>query len=98
MMKKFIFGAIAAAFLLSAPLAAQAETKDVAKTTCKEFLSDKDDMPLLIMWIDGYLSAASDNTVFSQEWQQKLGQHLGEFCGKNPDKTIMDAMNALPSE
>lgn len=97
-MKKLIFGAIAVALLLVAPLAAQAETRDVAKTTCKEFMNDKDDMPLLIMWIDGYLSAASDNTVFSAEWQQKLGKHMGEFCTKNPDKTIMDAMDALPSE
>jgi hypothetical protein len=97
-MKKIIFGAIVATFLFSSPLVAQAETKDVAKTTCKELLSDQDNMPLLIMWIDGYLSAESDNTVFSQEWQQKLGKHLGEFCAKNPDKTIMDAMNALPSE
>ncbi len=97
-MKKFIFGAVAATFLFAAPMAAQAETKDVAKTTCQEFMSDKDDMPLLIMWIDGYLSAQSDNTVFSKEWQEKLGSHLGEFCTKNPNKTIMDAMDALPDE
>ena len=41
-MKNYIFGAIIASFLLSAPLVAQAETRDVMKITCKEFVSDKD--------------------------------------------------------
>ncbi len=96
MIKKILFCAVAATVLFTTPPAVQAETKDVAKVTCQEFMNDKDDMPLLIMWIDGYLSAASDNTVFSKEWQVKLGKHMGEFCTKNPNKTIMDAMDALP--
>lgn len=97
-MKNYIFGAIIASFLLSAPLAAQAETRDVMKITCKEFVSDKDNIPLMMMWIDGYLSAESDNTAISDEWTKKLGEHMGEFCAKNPDKTMKDAIDALPSE
>lgn len=97
-MKNYIFGAIIASFLLSVPLAAQAETKDIMKTTCKELISDQNDRPLLMMWIDGYLSAESDNTVISDEWTKKLGEHMGEFCAKNPDKTIREAIDALPSE
>ena len=97
-MKNYIFGAIIASFLLSVPLVAQAETKDVMKTTCKELVSDQKDMPLLMMWIDGYLSAESDNTVISDEWSKKLDNHMNEFCSKNPNKTIKDAIDALPSE
>ena len=53
---------------------------------------------MMLMWIDGYMSGKSDNTVISDEWMEKLGMHLGTYCGKNPGKTIMDAMEAMPAE
>ncbi len=96
-MKKLLI-MLALTVMCGAPLAAQAAEQDVAKITCKEFLAEKEHMPLMIMWIDGYLSAQSDNTVLSEEWTQKLGMHMGTFCSANPDKTIMDAMEALPEE
>ena len=61
-------------------------------------LMDKDNMPMMLMWIDGYMSGKSDNTVISDAWMEKLGMHLGTYCGKNPGKTIMDAMEAMPAE
>ena len=97
-MKKLFFAAAAAAMLCGAPLASQAADQDVAKVSCKEFLDSKENMPMMIMWIDGYMSAQSDNTVLSEEWIQKLGTHLGSFCAQNPSKTIMDAIEAMPAE
>ncbi len=52
-------------------------------------------MPLIIMWIDGYLSAASDNTVMDDNYTKELGVHLGTYCKQNPDATIMDAMDSI---
>ena len=97
-MKKMLLAVAAAAVLCGAPFASQAADQDMAKITCKDFLADQANMPLMIMWIDGYMSAQSENTVLSEEWIQKLGMHLGMFCGKNPDKTIMQAMEAMPAE
>ena len=88
---------MAGALLLSSfSGSAHAEEQDMAKIPCKEFLADQKNMPLMIMWIDGYMSGKSDNTTISDEWIEKLGKHLGEFCGKNPGKTIMQAMEAMP--
>ena len=77
-------------------LAHAAGEQDMAKISCKDFLSDTQNMPMMIMWMDGYMSGKSDNTTMSNEWIEKFGKHLGEFCGKNPGKTIMQAMEAMP--
>ncbi len=97
-MKKILLSAVAAAVLCAAPFAAKAVDQDMAKITCKDFLADKANMPMMIMWIDGYMSAKSDNTLMNDEWIEKLGMHLGMFCGKNPGKTIMEAIEAMPAE
>ena len=95
-MKKLLFAAVAAAMLFCAPVSAQAEDQDMAKITCKEFLESKENISLLLMWIDGYMSAKSNNTVLSDSWMEKLGTHMGTYCGKNPTKTVMEAMEAMP--
>ena len=43
--------------------AVQAEETDVAKVKCSEFIQDKESMGMLLMWLDGYASQKSDNTV-----------------------------------
>lgn len=96
-MKKLLLTTFAVALLCAAPFAAKAEDQDMAKITCKEFLADKENMPIMIMWIDGYMSGKSDNTVLGQAWIEKLGMHLGMFCGKNPSKTIMEAIESMPA-
>lgn len=69
---------------------------DIMKVGCKEFVSDtQENIGLTLMWVDGYMSAKSDNTKMNDEWIQKLGTHLGTFCGKNPTKTLGDAIAAM---
>ena len=97
-MKKVLLTAVAVSMLFAAPFTSYATEQDVAKITCKEFLGDKDNKPMMHMWIDGYMSGKSDNTVISDAWMEKLGMQLGTYCGKNPGKTIMDAMEAMPAE
>ena len=60
--------------------AVQAEETDVAKVKCSEFIQDKESMGMLLMWLDGYASQKSDNTVLSDEWIEKLGAHMGKYC------------------
>ena len=97
-MKRFVLSTLVAAFVFAAPYSALAagNEQDMAKITCKEFLSDESKISHLLMWIDGYLSAKSDNTIMSNEWIEKLGMHLGMFCAQNPGKTIMQAIDAMP--
>ena len=48
------------------------------------------------MWIDGYMSGKSDNTMMDNAWMEKLGTHMGKYCASNPQKTIMDAIENMP--
>ena len=95
-MKKILM-ALFLAGVLCAPIASMAENVDMAKVSCKDFMeSGKDGMGMMLTWIDGYMSAKSDNTVMSEEWMEKLGTHMGTYCAKNPQKTIMAAIEAMP--
>ena len=94
-MKKLVFSCLLAAFL-AVPTLSSAEEIDMAKVSCKEFLGSGDNIGMMLTWIDGYMSAKSDNTVMSNEWMEKLGTHMGSYCQKNPGKTIMQAMEAMP--
>lgn len=97
-MKKLLASAVAALALTVTANVASAEEQDVAKIKCSEFLQSGSTMPLLIMWIDGYLSAASDNTTMDDAYIEELGNKLGEFCGKNKNATLWDAISSLSDE
>ena len=94
-MKKLLTSAVAALALTVTANVASAEEQDVAKIKCSEFIQSGNSMTLLIMWIDGYLSAASGNTTFSDAYAEQLGSKLGEFCGTNQNATLLDAINSL---
>jgi acid stress chaperone HdeB len=70
--------------------------QDMLKTTCKNFLADEQGIGAMLMWIDGYLSAKSENTVLNEEWMKKLGLHMGTYCAQNNAKTVGDALDNLP--
>ena len=96
--EKSLLAALVAATLCIPAVASADDETDMAKITCKEFLSaGESEMGLMLTWIDGYMSARSDNTMMSKAWMEKLGAHMASFCSSNPGKTIMDAMNAVPS-
>lgn len=96
--EKSLLAALIAATLCIPAVASADDETDMAKITCKEFLSaGESEMGLMLTWIDGHMSARSDNTMMSKAWMEKLGAHMASFCSSNPGKTIMDAMNAVPS-
>ncbi len=99
-MKKFFMAAlIAAALSMPALASADDDVIDLSKITCTDFrnLSDNERC-LMFFWMDGYMSAKSDNTKISTAWMVKLGDHIGTYCSTHPGKTIMDAMEAFPAE
>lgn len=94
-MKKFLIAATMATLLVGGLSNAYAEEQDIAQIKCSEFIQDKDHMGMVLMWLDGYASQKSDNTVISDEWLEKLGLHMAKFCSENPDTGILDAMGAM---
>ena len=52
-------------------------------------------MGMFLMWLDGYASQKSGNTVLSNEWIEKLGAHMGKYCSENPNASILEAAQAM---
>lgn len=90
--------AVALALLCAAPFSVRAAEIDVAGIKCRELLAGEAQFPLVLMWVDGYMSAASDNTVLSEEWLARLAGHLGTYCATHPARTVMDAMQAMTAD
>ncbi len=94
-MKKALLTVALTTAILAGGSLVQAEEIDVAQVKCSDFIQDKDNMGLILMWLDGYASQKSDNTVLSDEWFSKLSAHMGKFCSENPDTPILEAAQAL---
>lgn len=94
-MKKML-ALVALLALMAMPSLVKAEENvDIAKIPCNGFLElAEDEMAGFIFWIDGYLSAKSGDTTMNDAYIERLGTHLGTFCGNNPNKTLMDAIKA----
>ncbi len=85
-----------AAMIIAAPAFADTNEVDVGKITCGEFLkADDNGKTFMLTWIDGYMSAQSENTVMSNEWMAKLGTFLATYCTKNPNTTVLDAVGNM---
>jgi HdeA/HdeB family len=88
----FLFGAFLAALCLAGP-AAHAQSLDLSRMTCKEFLdSDKVRKDTIIAWLDGYY--LDQNTTGPVMRFDKFAgdlQKLTEYCTPNPALELIDA-------
>ena len=75
-------------FVLAVP--AQAQTVDLSKTSCKEFLaSGKDGIALIWAWLYGYYADQDADPIVDFGKLTSQGQKLAEQCAKSPDKDII---------
>jgi acid stress chaperone HdeB len=88
---KHILGVATAALLLAIP-SAQAQRLDVSTIKCKDFLaSSTDNIAFIMMWLQGYYSAEDSSPVIDFDKMKKDGIKLAEYCGKNPDDSLITA-------
>lgn len=85
-MKKLLM----AMLLASMPLAANAWEFDMSTITCTDMAEDEELGQMMIFWLDGYISAAKSDTNISEEWIDKLGNVLGDACGKDPNRKLLN--------
>jgi hypothetical protein len=70
---------------------------DMAKATCNDALEEKDRQALkaVLIWIDGYLSAKTGDTVVDAYQLQRLAERLESSCRANPSMLLMDAVKKI---
>lgn len=70
------------------------EEFDIATMTCRESSKDEDEEALII-WLDGYLTAAAGRTESSERDMEALGNFIETECRKDPNQTILSIIEKL---
>lgn len=81
-----------AAALMISTAPANAVVLDLSTMTCKQFIESGDDgIKMVLTWMDGWYKGDSDEAVIDTEVFVKNAKKFGEYCGKNPTMSIVNA-------
>jgi len=109
-MKKAIAASVlAGALLLSVAPSAHAKKSKVAEDlnfgvyTCASFLQDAstataEDLGAVFLWLDGYLSGVSGDTVLTWKGLEDFGQKLVKYCADHRKVKLLDAAKTVGIE
>jgi acid stress chaperone HdeB len=82
--------------LLAYCSAASAEDIDLSTWTCKKFQSaSKDDIGVILAWLDGYYRDQDDPPVINTDQFVANAKKLGEYCSAHPDQGLITATDKL---
>jgi acid stress chaperone HdeB len=98
---KFIASAIGALAigLVAGGAPAFATSIDLSTWTCAKFqAADKDDIGVILAWMDGYYRNEDDPPVIDTEKFVANAKKLGDYCSKHPDIGIITAADELFSK
>ncbi len=93
-MKRLLMLGIAAVVLAATP--AQAEKLDLSTITCKKFFDyNKENIGLLLTWLEGYYSGDDDDPVIDFDKMAVNAKKLGEYCASNPTIGLITAAEKI---
>jgi acid stress chaperone HdeB len=98
---KYAVGAasVLLAGLLAGTTPAFSTSIDLSTWTCAKFqAADKDDIGIILAWMDGYYRDEDDPPVIDTEKFVANAKKLGEYCSKHPDIGIVTAADELFSK
>jgi len=85
---------MAAAMFAAAP--AHAQVVDMSKLRCDDFLkSGKDAIAYIVIWLDGYHTGEDDPPTMDFGALAAQIEKYGDYCSKNPSKTMTDAADEI---
>jgi len=84
-------GFVLAIALLAAP-STMADKLDLSTIKCQEFLSSgKDNIAIIISWLDGYYKDANDPPSFDFDKFKANTEKLAKYCADNPSEGLITA-------
>jgi acid stress chaperone HdeB len=88
-------GALALA-LAVASIPALATSIDLSTWTCAKFqAAPKDDVGVILAWMDGYYRSEDDPPVIDTEKFVANAKKLGEYCAKHPEAGLITAADEV---
>lgn len=91
---KLFAGALAG--LLICGNATFASEIDLSTWTCHQFqTASKDDVGVILAWLDGYYKSENDPPVIDTDKFVDNAKKLGEYCSAHPDSGLITATDTL---
>ena len=82
--------------LLAGGTSASATSIDLSTWSCAKFQSaDKDDIGVILAWMDGYYRGEDDPPIIDTEKFVANAKKLGEYCSAHPETGIITAADEL---
>src|ERR1700719_3388510 len=83
-------------FAIFAAADASAQTIDVAKISCKQYLTGNVvRQDYLTLWLSGYDNGTRNDTVIGTGTVQGIANKVGTYCRSNLDAGLMDAVQKV---
>jgi len=90
--------ASSAAIVLAVNFGAQAQMMaDMSKVSCAQLLSGNANAVEAAIWLSGYYNGLRKNTMLDLNQFKKNAEAVIAACGTNPNKTVMQTVNAMLS-
>jgi acid stress chaperone HdeB len=68
----------------------------LSSLTCKQFqAANKDDVGVILAWLDGYYRAEDDPPIIDTGQLAANAKKLGDYCAVHPDTPLITAADAL---
>jgi len=99
-MKKCAVAALAVAMLWGGVADARKQQAtqniDFSTISCRDFMRDlstasEDDAGAILLWLDGYLSGVSGDTVLRFDGLEQFAKNLTEHCNRRGNDRLLDA-------
>jgi acid stress chaperone HdeB len=95
-MKRAVILIVAAALWATFPAQAQKQRFDLSLITCKQFFEyDKDNLAILLMWLDGYYAEEDAPPIVDFDNMGENGKKLGQYCARNPTHSVITAADKV---
>ena len=95
-MKTILTSLLVLALTFTATSASAQVLLDVSKITCWQFVTYKVTNPRLIaIWVSGYYHGKRGDTVVDTQDIEAKADKVEEYCTKNPDVPMMDAVETV---
>jgi acid stress chaperone HdeB len=91
-----VIGASLVAAVLFTASAADAQSVDLSKIKCKDFIElPKDTAYAITVWLDGYFTDEEDPAVVNFDRLKAMAERVGSFCAQNPKMGLMGAAESV---
>ena len=84
------------------PTVSQAKSEnsvDMEEYTCRDLMNEKvEDIPLVLMWVDGYISCETGDLTLDTEWMKELSEKIFGTCQNQPEVYLIDIVQKLAEE